>query len=165
MLRNRYDNLTENEYAAVQYGKGIDPINRGEEIADALQSKALNPKYWSKERLNAEDVRKYGSRVTDPRYNDPAFVKGVTERLRAYKKQNIDYNPSDYAELKKYGPFGINKANVLAYFTGKPEEAELAHQYLGKKGIPVYERAEFENDKEIHDMIAEMQSYALRRGK
>jgi hypothetical protein len=165
MMRTRYDNLTAQEYGAIQRAKGLDPDKKGVEIANALQSTALNPKYWSGEPLSAKDIRKYGGHVKDPKYNDPEFVKAVTERLRAYKKENIDYTPSEYAELKKYGPWGINKENVLAYFTGHPEEAELAQKMLTKKGIPVYERAEFSGDKEIHDMIAEMQSYALRRGK
>ena len=153
MLRNRYDNLAQNEYQSLLKAKGLDPLAQGTEIANALQSKALDPKYWA----NAKD----------PQFSDPAFVKAVTERLRGYKRENIDYNPSDYAEIKRYGPMGINKDNFLGYVADTDKEYELAKwnlkQNKGSQGVPVYRRSEFKDDNELHDYIADMQTMALRR--
>jgi hypothetical protein len=153
ILRNKYDEMTGKDYGAIRDAKGLDPINRGTEIANALQSEALNPKYWANSK--------------DPKFQDPEFVKAVTERLRAYKKQMIDYNPSDYAELKRYGPMQINKDNFLGYIADTDKEYEIAKwnlmQKKGREGVPVYKRSEFKDDNELHDYIADMQTHALRR--
>jgi hypothetical protein len=153
MLRNKYDELAGKDYGSIRDAKGLDPLNQGVEIANALQSKALDPKYWANSK--------------DPRFQDPEFVKAITERLRGYKKSLIDYNPSDYAEVKRYGPMQLNKDNFIGYIADTDKEYELAKWNIGKKGartgVPVYRRSEFKDNNELHDYIADMQTLALRR--
>jgi hypothetical protein len=133
--------------------KFVDPSQQGMEIDNVVQSHALNPDWW----------RSHGA---DP---DSDYVKGVIARLRGYKKEMIDYNPSDYGELKKFGPMQINKDNFLTYIT--PDESleySLAKEILEPKGIKVYNKHELGGQKDprvIHDFIAEEQTKALRRGR
>jgi len=149
LLRNNYDVLTDEDMSRIAQLKGLDPERHGVQLANQVQSRALDPSYWK----GVKGV-------------DPEEIKGIIERLREHKKGLIDYSPSDYAEVKRYGPMGLNKDNILAYIADTSDndrEYNLAKKVLGKKGIDIYRTEEFSDPREMHSVIAGLQTQALRR--
>ena len=116
---------------------------------------ALNKDWWN-------DVTVGHSRATV----DTPFVQHVINKLRKDKRDLIDLAPSEYAEVKRWGPMQLNRDNILAYVPEDEAEIEWASRFLKPKGIEVRPRQSFRGDDEyLHDWTARLQTEALRRGR
>src|SRR5262245_19942983 len=92
---------------------GGEPMNVaiGERLGREMAGPALDRRWW--EGVTNEQGK--------PMLEDPRFEPHLAE-MRAMRKYLIDRGPSDYAEAKRYGSFGINPDNVLAYIADTPQE-------------------------------------------
>ncbi len=107
-----------------------------------------NPKYV------AENVTLNGNRLA------PKSVDRIVTNMQNLVNQ-VQTGPSQYAELKKYGPTSVIGANFPAFIYSKPVD-DMVLEALKQKGIKPYDFTNGGKSKDVFDLMTRIQTNALR---
>lgn len=93
-------------------------------------------------------------------------IKALAPQISRALRQGFDTAPSEYAELKRYGPMKLNAENFPAYIDTSDLFNHRLQQKLAQRGIE-YQHVprDYYAPEDIHELITKIQTEALRGNK
>ena len=90
----------------------------------------------------------------------PAELNEYVEAMRKAARKGLDYGPSQYAEVKRYGPTQLNSENFVGYISDNIPPA--VKDELTRRGIQSYHQNIDITDPALFELMEELQTQALR---
>lgn len=97
---------------------------------------------------------------------DKETIRALAPRLSHALRSGFETAPSEYAELKRYGPMKLNAENFAAYLDPNNLFNHRLQQQLASRGIE-YQHVprDYYAPEDIHELITKIQTEALRGNK